>query len=455
MAAFLVALFDASDATQGRTDTLSARDLLRRGDARVERLDGAPLVQARMLDALGRGHASLGDVPRGAALVRRALDLRRRHLGERHAETAATMARLAELLQRGGEYAAADSLARSAYAVRRALHGDAHRDVAASLHLLAGIAVYRDDPVRAERLARAALAGRRGAGQPDDSLTVRILESLARLRWRAADFDGAERTLREARDVAVRVFPRPHPVVALAQMRLADQLAERRDGWAEAEALYRAALAETRAAHGDAHPRTVDALRDVGSALAGHGRAAEGEALLRASLATARRLHGPRHAAVAYGLGALATAVAERGRLREAERLAAEAVLVYAAVWGERHSTYAGALGNRALLLSRLGEHDAAERLHRQAIAIRAAVFGPESRMVGVSETGLADALARRGRLPQAESVYVHALGIIRRYTTDAHVDARRVHAGLATVYAATGRRRDAAAHAALAAPPP
>ena len=451
--AFLVELFESSDPAQGRTDSLSAHELLRRGEARLERLRAEPLVQARMLEVLGSGHASLGDAARGALLLERAVALRRAALGERHVETAATMAALADLLQRRGAYAAADSLATRAWQVRRALLGDGHREVAASLHQRAQLAVYLENPGAAERFARAALDGRRAVGAPDDSLTVRVLETLARLRWRRGDFAAAERLLRESYEAARRVFVRPHPTVAVAQLRLADQVAERPGGWAEAEALYRDALVETRAALGDAHPRTIDAMRDVGSALAAHGAVDEGERLLREAVDAGRRLHGPRHPSVAYSLSALATALAARGRVGDAERLARETLPVYAAVWGDRHSTYAGALGNWGDLLARLGALDSAEAVHRRAVGIRRAVFGDGARIVAVSELGLAGVLLRRGRVASAESLYVRALAVLRRYTTDAHIDARRAHAGLAAVYRARGDARRAAHHGRLAGP--
>ena len=171
--------------------------------------------------------------------------------------------------------------------------------------------------------------------------------------------------------------------------------------------------------------------------------------------ARARRLHGPNHASVARGLRSLADAALARGRVDDAVRLTYEALPVYATVWGETHSTYAGVLGSLGELMARRGQLDSAEALHRRAAAIRAAALGPESALVAVTEIPLADLLVRRGRYAAAESAYVHALSLIRRTTTDDHIDARRVHAGLATLYTAWGRPADAERHRRLAAPAP
>jgi len=455
LGAFLVDLFGTSDpTTQGRTDTLSARDLLRRGEARAERLTPEPLVQARLLEALGRGYLNLGEVPQAAALVDRALTLRRAHLGETDAQTLGTLVLLADLQQRMGRYPAAESLATDAWRLRRAVHGDASPLVATSLRQLAGLAVFRGDLAGAETHMRSALAIRRQGGREDDSLTVRDLQTLAAVRWRRGDRDDAERILRQAVAVADRVLPQPSAAAVSTRLRLADRLVERPDGWSEAQVHYRRALTDIRATLGEGHAQTADVMREVGSALVTHGDAEEGLALLHESLARARRLHGPRHASVASGLRALADAEAARGRLDEAERLTRESVPIYAAAWGETHSTYAGVLGSLGSLLAQRGALDSAEALHRRAVAIRKAALGADRALIGVTELALADVLARRGRRVAAESVYVHALTLIRRETSDQHPDVRQAHAGLAALYASWGRTREAERHRQLAAPP-
>ena len=451
---FLVDLFGTNDpVTQGRTDSLSARDLLRRGEARADRLTGEPLAQARMLEALGRGYLNLGDASPAAALVTRALSLRRDQLGARDSQTVGTIALLAELQQRLGRYAVAESLATEAWRLRRAIHGDTHPIVASSLRQLAGLAVFRGTLADAETHMRGALAIRRHGGRADDSLTIRDLQTLAAVRWRRGDRDGAERILREAVAVADRVLPQPSASAVSTRLRLADRIIERPDGWREAEWHYRRALADTRAALGEGHALTADVMREVGSALVRHGDADEGRDLLRESLERARRLHGPRHASVASGLRALADAEAARGRLDEAERLTRESLPVYAAAWGETHSTYAGALGSLGSLLAQRGVLDSAEALHRRAVEIRKAALGPDVAVIGVTELALANVLARQGRRAAAESVYVHALALIRREATDQHPDARLAHAGLAELYQSWGRPRDAERHRQLAAP--
>ncbi|HKG93212.1 MAG TPA: serine/threonine-protein kinase [Gemmatimonadaceae bacterium] len=442
---YLVGLFEASDPVEGRRDTLTAADLLRRGVARAERLGTEPLAQARMLEALGRVHASREELALGAELLGRALSLRRAQLGADNPTTATTAAELAGVLRRQGRYAAADTLAREALRVRRLALGDAHPDVAASLRELAGIAVYLGDLPGAEAFQREAVTVRRRGGRGEDSAMVRDLERLSSIVWRRGDDAGAERALREALATARRAFPGPHGERAFVLLRLADKLDHRPAARAEAESLYYAALAETRAAYGDEHPETAGAMKQLGEMLARHGRAAEGERLVRRALALERRAWGPAQTEVAVTMISLAQLVGRDGYSAEAERLTREALAIYAASLGTHHSAYAGALGYLADVIAQRGALDSAEALYRQAIAIRTASFGARGGITALSSAQLASLLTRRGRFAEADSLYRAALSVLRSYTADTHPDVRRVCAGVAALHRAWGKGDPAA----------
>jgi serine/threonine-protein kinase len=57
---FLLQLFEASDPSEARGDTLTARELVQRAAARVDRFRGDPVEQARLLEVTGRLNQSLG-----------------------------------------------------------------------------------------------------------------------------------------------------------------------------------------------------------------------------------------------------------------------------------------------------------------------------------------------------------------------------------------------------------
>jgi serine/threonine-protein kinase len=450
---FLVGLFEASDPTEGRLDTLSAADLLRRGGARAERLGSAPLAQARMFEGLGRVHSTRGDLPLAAEFLRRALTLRRTHLGGSHAATASVTAQLADVLRRQGQYAAADTLAREALAIRRSTLGDSHVDVASSLNQLSGIAVYLGDLDVAERYAREAVAVRRRSGVANDSAMVSLLERLSSILWRRGEDAGAEGAVREAVAIGKHAFQGPHVFHALTVLRLADLLDERISARAEAESLYVAALAEIRAAVGESHPVTADAMIRVGVSLGRNGRTAEAERLIRQAIELQRRVWGSSNAVVASTMTQLVIVLTRGGYNAEAERLAREAIAMFGASLGTSHAAYAGALGYLGGVIALRGALDSAEVLQRRAVSIRTGALGPEHSLTALTALPLADVLTRQRRFTEADSVYRWALGLLRSRTTDVHVDVRRAYDGLATLYEAWGKSDSAAMFRRRAAP--
>lgn len=454
--AFLIALFEASDPSEGQQGDLRASDLLRRGTARAERLAGEPLVQARLFDALGRVQLSVGNLPEAERLIARALALRQWHLGERDPEVAATSARLADVWRRRGNYVGADSLARAALALRRALLPPEHLDLAASLRQLSGIAVYRGALHEAVTLMREALAVRRAGGRPDDSLTVGDLLTLGSVLWRRGEVAAGEEALREAVAVAARVTTPPSRLLAEARLRLADRVANAAAQRPEAIALTRQSVADLTAALGDQHPLTADARVQLGGLLSESGAHAEAERLLRAALDTHRQAFGTRHATTAGSMNALARALARGGRQREAEALARAALDIWAGTLGRQHSAYAGALGQLAELLERRDALDSARQLHAEAVAIRARAVGPDNVLTALTAIPLVRTLGRQGRFAEGDSILRWALPLMERQAGDAHPDVRRGHAEAATFYERWGRPDEAARHRAhLVAPAP
>jgi serine/threonine-protein kinase len=453
VAGFLVGLFEASDPAEGGQDSLTAADLLRRGVAEAERLDAEPAAQARMFEALGRVYARRGNLERGADLVRRALAVRRATAGADDPSTAATTAALADVLSQQGKYGPADSLGREALRVRRATLGNDHPDVAESLQQLSGIAVYRGDVDAAERYQVEAVAVRRRDWRGDDVGLVSALERLGAIVWRRGDNAGAERALREALAVTQQTLPAPHRERAGAMMRLASLLDERPEGRVEAESLLSGAVRESRLAFGEAHPQTAEAIKQLGIMLAEHGRAAEGERLVRQALEMQRRTWGASHTAVAATMAALARVLTRDGYAPEAEQLTREALAIVVRSLGTDHVAYAGALGNLADVLALRGALDSAEALRRQALAIRVGFPGPEHTITALAAVELADVLVQQRRFAEADSIYRSSLTVLRRRTTETHVDVRRAYAGLASLYEAWGKRDSAAIYRRLALP--
>jgi serine/threonine-protein kinase len=78
---FLVDLFRSSDPNQSRGDSVTAREVLDRGAARIAVLEGQPAVRATLENAMGLVYKNLGRYEPAEALLRSSLEARRTQAG--------------------------------------------------------------------------------------------------------------------------------------------------------------------------------------------------------------------------------------------------------------------------------------------------------------------------------------------------------------------------------------
>jgi non-specific serine/threonine protein kinase/serine/threonine-protein kinase len=131
---FLVGLFEVSDPSEARGNTITAREVLDKGAEEIDQeLQDQPLVRARMMDAIGRVYRSLGLYDKAVPLLEESLEMRRDILGEENPETSESLNNLAELYHDQGKYAEAEPLYQRALTIREKVLGAEHPEVAASL----------------------------------------------------------------------------------------------------------------------------------------------------------------------------------------------------------------------------------------------------------------------------------------------------------------------------------
>jgi eukaryotic-like serine/threonine-protein kinase len=351
VADFLIGLFEARDPAQGRGADPTAQDLLTRGEARAEQLTGQPLVQARMLDTIGRVYASLGQFDRAEPLARRALALRRHHLPGDHADTATSLHNLASLYQSKGRYAEAEPLFLAALAMRRQVLGPEHPDVAETLSLYGVLIIrlHRDDR-KAEQLLQEAVQIRRRAHGPADARVASALNTLAAVSDFRDDYDTTERLLREA-------------------------------------------LAIQRQQLGDSHPDSIATLSNLGTTLVFKRSFDAAEATTRETLRLQRQVYGPAHPSVGLTLNNLAAVFERSGQTARADATYREALQIAEPALGTKHPRVALLWSNRARVRAKLGDPREAERLNRRALAVYRATFGPDHAQVKKVERQLQELL--------------------------------------------------------------
>ncbi len=131
---FLVDVFDVAE-EEGATVT--ARELLGRGAERIRtELADQPLLQARLLESMGRAYMNLGLYAEASPLLKQTLTIRRAQLGDEHLDTAASLDGVGVLYTRQGRYEAAETELRRALEVRESALGPADPLVLESLEHL-------------------------------------------------------------------------------------------------------------------------------------------------------------------------------------------------------------------------------------------------------------------------------------------------------------------------------
>jgi tetratricopeptide (TPR) repeat protein len=127
-------LSQASAYQQARPDTkpdanLTVRTALDRAAARIEGKFGTqPLVEASIRQTIGNTYTDLGLYPEAQRHIQRALELRRRVLGEKDRDTLSSSHSLARLYLLQGKYAEAGALAAKTLEIRRQVLGDRDPD---------------------------------------------------------------------------------------------------------------------------------------------------------------------------------------------------------------------------------------------------------------------------------------------------------------------------------------
>jgi eukaryotic-like serine/threonine-protein kinase len=390
---FLIGLFEASNPSVERLDTLTSRALLARGVERVgPDLQDHPEVRAALLGTIGRVHSNLGLFDQAGPLLEEALAIRRGLHRAHHPAVVASVDHLADNFSRNLAHAKAEPLYREAVATRRDLRSADPLPLATSL---AGLARTLRDLGRAdsaEILMRESLALRRRVQPDTHPEVVAALADLAFVLRGKNDFDGAEALYREVL-AKQRANQNTQPLeLAATQNNLAYLLRVRGDH-AAAEALYRDALAANLALLGEAHRTTATMAGNLAAVLALQGRRQEAEALLRERVEVERRHQPENHWRIGAALGGLAVFLTQQDDHVAAEDLLRDQIAIYTAGLGADHAWTASAwarLGLNLVAQLRFAEAEALLLAARDSLAA-----APETPQRLEAKGELARALAR------------------------------------------------------------
>jgi serine/threonine-protein kinase len=413
---FLAGLFDVDVPALGSAAPGTTEELIARGTGQVEQLGSRPLVQARMLEGMGRIYQNAGRHTDAKVAYERSLALRRANGAGESAEAATTLLHLADALRVLGSYTAADSAAWQALRIYEKANGPADPAAADAWQMLSMLAVYHSDLRVSEAYARRSVEIRAAAYGMDDPRIAYAVEMLGGALRRLGRNEEGERYMRQALALYEREKGPNNLNLIVPLNRLAEAVAADREDYADAARLMERSLAIARASLGEAHPRTAYALEMLGGMESRRGNFAKAERLSRLAVEIFGRTFGRRDVSVADAYADLAKVYSRAGRWIDAEAAQRIAITVFETSLGRAHPAYGGAIAGLCEIHLHAGRLADAESECRETLAIRERAQGARSLGLLNALMLLGDMRAQRGALAAADSLYSTAQSILQEH---------------------------------------
>jgi serine/threonine-protein kinase len=191
--------------------------------------------------------------------------------------------------------------------------------------------------------------------------------------------DSAEKCLKNALDIRLRLFPRVSEEVALG-------------------------------------------LKNYGRVLQAKGELKSAEPLFVESLETLRRLRGDLNLDVADVLTSLAYLETMKGENARAVRIYEKEIMIRREILGENHADVARNLSRLGNVLTIMGRGDLSEPIYRQSLQILEKIHGREHLDIAASVTDLIG-VVNRGNFEEAEELARKALAMRRKFLGEDHAD--------------------------------
>jgi tetratricopeptide (TPR) repeat protein len=223
-------------------------------------------------------------------------------------------------------------------------------------------------------------------------------------------------------EVAKRTWGSKHPKTADALNNLG-VLFQNIGDYAKAEPLYKKAFQIDQKVLGPEHPKTATTLNNLALIYEYMSRYAEAEPLLKEALQIRQKVLGPEHPDTAATLTDLASHYFQMSKYDEAEPLCKEALQIRQKVLGPEHPDTAISLSNLATLYLKMIEYAKAEPIFQDALRTRQKVLGAEHAETATSLGNLARLYGAMGEYAKAEPLYQEALRIRQKVLGAEHAD--------------------------------
>ena len=372
---------------------------------------------ASSLNNLGVLYKNMGDYKAAEPYYKKALEIRKKVLGEEHPDYAMSIDNLGILYYEMADYEAAEPYFKQALEVYKKALGEEHPDYANSLNNL-GLLYYEiGDYKAAEPYYRQASAIQKKVLGEEHSDYAMSLDNLGILYYKMGDYEAAKPYYQQALDVYKKALGEEHSYYAMSLDNLGALYYEM-GYYKAAEPYYKQALDVYKKALGEEHPDYAGSLNNLGNLYSDMGDYKTAEPYYKKALEIRKKVLGEEHFDYAMSLDNLGILYYDMGDYKAAEPYYKQALEIQKKVLGEEHPDYARSLNNLGVLYFEMGDYKAAEPYYKQALAIKKKALGEEhpDYMGSLNNLGnlysvMGDYKAAEPYLKQALEVYKKALG--------------------------------------------
>jgi tetratricopeptide (TPR) repeat protein len=348
---------------------LTVRTALDRAAQRIgDQFERDPLLEASIRQTIGATYAQLGVYAEAERHLQQAHAARTRLLGAEHADTLATLGRLADVFASQGRFAQAQTLYSDLERTYRRLRGEDDLETLGTMNDLAVVLYEQDKHAEAEQLMLQVLGGRQRALGEDHPDTAEAMTTLAVVYQTQGKLEQAEPLATRTLDIRRRVQGADHPATLEAMHNLGTLYARARQ-YEKAEQLLLEALAAKRRVLGDEHRETLVTMNNLATTYRWQGDFGRAEAMLDAVVDVQRKVLGNEHPDTLGSVRNLAEVQWSHGKTADAERLFRSVLAARDRIYGPTSIVSSDTRRSLGKLLLETGDYSAAEVELRRALA--------------------------------------------------------------------------------------
>ena len=368
-----------------------------------------PEVEARIRTVIGHTYLGVGLYEAAETHYRKALETRRRVLGNNHVDTLDVLGSLGYVLKHQGAYTEAEPYLRESLQGLRHTLGDEH---IITLNTINSVGLLLSDQGRYDEakvlFAEAIETGRRVFGV-DHGTTLWAIKNMGVLLTATGEYADAERYHLESLSGHKRVFGEEHPFT-LESINNMGSLLLNQGKYDEAEVYYTEALETSRRVLGDEHPDTLKSIGYIGNLFYNQGMYDEAEAYYLQELEGYRRVLGEGHPDTLYAIGKIGSLLKHQGQYGEAEAYSLQALEGSRRSLGDEHPDTLIFIAKMGGLLAAQGKYDEAKMYYLQALEGSRRVLGDEHPDTLSTIGNMGDLLRVQGKYDEAEVYLIQAL---------------------------------------------